>query len=67
MQGVNFWDETAKIVISHQISQHVLDRTSPNFQLDATHSNALCITANLRQFYTYHSVARPCLHCRMSH
>jgi len=27
-----FWDETAKIDISYQISQRVVDRTSPTFQ-----------------------------------
>ena len=29
----NFWDETAKMDISYQISQQVLDQTSPTFQL----------------------------------
>jgi len=28
----NIWDETAKVGISHRISQHVLDRSSPDFQ-----------------------------------
>ena len=28
-----FWDETAKIDASYQISQQVLDQTSPTFQL----------------------------------
>jgi len=31
--NLNFWDDTTKIGISHQISQKALDRYTPNFQV----------------------------------